>query len=118
MSVPLGGPISAMPVTCRSSRRLFELTPEPVSMPQQRDIRGMLEVSQSNDTRAAMGGAAIVAGCITLDAEHPLASARHVLDRRAAHRTQAADDDIEMRHSAGPTILSPTVAIVMARSPR
>jgi hypothetical protein len=40
-----------------------------------------------------------MAGCITLDAQHPFASARHMVKRRAPHCAQAADDDIEVAHA-------------------
>ena len=47
-----------------------------------------------------------MAGCITLEPQHPLASARHVVKRRAPHCTQAADDDIEMAHAPGTPSIS------------
>jgi hypothetical protein len=56
-----------------------------------------------------------MAGCITLDAQHPLASARHVVKRRAPHCAQAADDDIEVAHAPRTPSISSTVAIVVAR---
>ena len=57
-------------------RRSFEVTPEAVGVPQQRHVRGMLEVPEPNDARVAMGRAAVMTGSIALDSQHPLASAR------------------------------------------
>src|SRR5262249_1453057 len=87
-------------------RRSFELTPEAVGVPQQRHVRGMLEVPEPNDARAAMRGAAVMTGSIALDPQHPLASARQVVRRRAPHGAEAADHDIKMRHNVGLAILS------------
>lgn len=64
----------------------------------------MFEVSKSNDARQAMGGATVVTWRVTLQPEHPLASARQMLERRAPHRAQAADHHIEMSHTVGPAI--------------
>src|SRR5438132_2572991 len=82
--------------------RLFELAPESVGVPQQRDIGRMLEIAEPNDARQPMGGAAVVPGLMTLEAQHALASARQVRKRRASHRAQAAHGDIEMAHAAVP----------------
>src|SRR5439155_22478256 len=80
--------------------RLFELAPEPVGVPQQRDIGRMLEIAEPNDARQSMRGAAVVPGLMTLEAEHGLASARQVRKRLASHRAQAGHDDIEMAHAS------------------
>src|SRR5262249_220196 len=55
---------------------------------------------------AAMRGAAVMTGSIALDPQHPLASARQVVRRRAPHGADAADHDIKMRHNVGLAILS------------
>jgi hypothetical protein len=97
-----------------SPRRALELTPQLVSMAQQRDVGGMLEIPKSNDAGQAMGGAAVVTGGVPLKPQHALASARQMLERRAPHRAQAADDNIEMSHSVGPASCFSTVAIAVS----
>jgi hypothetical protein len=59
----------------------------------------MLEVAQPNDARAAMRGAAVVTGNVALEAGDALSPAREMMDGRGPHRTEPADDDIEMGHS-------------------
>src|SRR5262249_5297286 len=99
-----------------SSDCSFEFMPQFISVAQQGDIGGMFEVSESNDARQAVGGATVVAWRVTLQPQHALASARHMLERRAPHRAQAADHHIEMSHTVGPAIrFFPTLASVVAR---
>ncbi len=75
----------------------------------------MLEIAEPNDACAPMGGAAVVARSIALDAQHPLASARQVLHRGAAHRAQAAHDDVEMAHRGVPAAKLFLVALRIGR---
>src|SRR5262249_59943565 len=76
----------------------------------------MLEIAEPNDAREPMGGAAVVPGFIAVDPEHTLASARQVLECRAAHCAQAADDDVEMAHGAVPVAkLSYRCALAMRK---
>src|SRR5262245_7946825 len=49
-----------------------------------------------------MGGAAVVTGLETLNSEHALTSRCQMMKRRASHRTEAADDGIEIGRSGGP----------------
>ena len=49
--------------------RLFELAPESVGVPQQRDIGRMFEIAEPNDARQPMGGAAVVPGLMALEAQ-------------------------------------------------
>src|SRR6266700_2896730 len=60
----------------------------------------MLEIAEPDDARAAMGRAVVVAGRMALEAQHALAAPREMMDRRAAHRAQATDDDVKGLHSA------------------
>src|SRR5262245_64315972 len=83
---------------------LFEFMPQFVGVAQQGDIGGMFEVSKSNDARETMGGATVVTWGVALEPQHPLASARQMLERRASHRAEAADHHIEMSHTVGPAI--------------
>jgi hypothetical protein len=45
---------------------LFEVVPQFVSVAQQGDVGGMLEISKSDDACQAMGGATVVTGGVTL----------------------------------------------------
>jgi hypothetical protein len=75
----------------------------------------MLEIAESNDAGAAMGGAAIVTGSVALEAQHALASARQMMERRASHRAEPADDDVEMRHNDQPAIRFSDASMVHCR---
>ena len=45
---------------------------------------------------------------MALKPQHALASARQMMERRAPHGAEAADDDVEMVHSLGLSWLGPT----------
>ncbi len=83
----------------RLSGRDLELAPQRIGAAQQRHVGGMLEIAQTNDAGAAVGGAAVVTRRIALKPENALSAACQCVDGRAAHDTKAADDDIEIGHS-------------------
>src|SRR6266516_3093137 len=62
----------------------------------------MLEITQAEDARAAMRGAAVVAGRVAVEPQHPLAPAYQMKERRGPHRAKTADHDVEIGHPSSP----------------
>ena len=74
---------------------LFQLTPQFVRAPQQRDVRRVLEIREPDHTRAAVARSLIVCGLILLEAEDPLAPRCRMRRGRAPHAAEADDNHIE-----------------------
>src|SRR5712692_2395001 len=58
----------------------------------------MLEITETNDARCAMRGAAVVTGRKALDSQHTFASTRQMMKCRTPHCAEPADHDVEMSH--------------------
>ena len=62
----------------------------------------MLEIAEPDDAGFSMRRAAVVTGHETLDPEHAHATARQLIERRAAHCAEPADHDIELAMAGNP----------------
>ena len=81
----------------RASGRRFEFAPHRGGAADQRHVGGMLEIAVPDDTRAAMRGAAFVAGLEALQSNGADIAARKMIERSAAHGAKP-DHNHVMRH--------------------
>jgi len=75
-------------------RDALYLAPQLVGAAQEQHIGGVLEVSQPDDARVAMGGAHRVRDAKPLQTQHPFPSTSEVVGCGAAHRAHADDDGV------------------------
>ena len=92
------------------SRLLLELAPERVRALDERHVARVLEVRLPDDPRDAVRRASLVGDVEPLDAQHALASAREVVERRAPHPADPDDDHVvPLRHGRDPTARSRSI---------
>ena len=58
----------------------------------------MLEIVEANDAGRAVGGAAIMPRCETINAKHIQASAGELAKSRASHHAKTTNDDVKTWH--------------------
>src|SRR5262245_39462974 len=83
----------------RFARHLLEFAPQLVRAPQQRHVRQVFPVRETDDAREAVRGTALVRDAELLDAEDARAAARRVERRCTAHSADAGDDDVVVGHA-------------------
>ena len=78
----------------RLTRDLLEFSPVSIRGPEQRDVLGSLGVRQADDAGGPVRGAERVRDGELLQAQHPAAAPRELVDRGAAHPAHADHDDV------------------------
>ena len=73
---------------------LLQFPPQGESATQQRDVAGVFEVGQTNDSRETVRGSAIVAGLELLDGNHRESALREVIGDSASHAANPKDDNV------------------------